>query len=224
MVYVLLWNDMIVLMTVSPGRPRSTEIDRRILEAVAELAVKVGYSRLTVEEVARHAGTSKPAFYRRYADLSETVPILLATRFGNDEDVDTGSIVSDFLTIQLRQAELFNHPLSRNALCGYLDAISLRPEQRAPFIEGYLQPRRAFTTVVLSRAVGRGEIEPFADADYVADLLTGPVIMRALLPGMPPIDATLVRQTVNTVLNEVGFTGVRVALDDIVFPVVGDES
>lgn len=205
-------------MVVAKGRPRSADIDRRILEVVAELAVEVGYSRVTVEEIARRAGTSKPAFYRRFPDIASTVPILLATRFGTDNDVDTGSVVTDFLEIQIRQCELFNDPLTKSALPGYIDAISTRPEAGIPFMQGYLAPRRAYTRVVLDKGRERGEIEHYEDSDYIADLLTGPVIMRGFLPGLPPVDAYLIRKTMDTTLDEIGYSGDRSALDNFSFP------
>lgn len=200
------------------GRPREAGIDARIVDAVAALVPKYGYSGLTVERVVQVAKTSKPAFYRRFKGISDVVPLILASRFGTDVDVDTGSVAADLLEIQIRQCELYNHVLTRSALAGFLDYLAIHPEDARPFIDGYLAPRRAYTHVVLDRGVARGEIPAGADPAYVADLLTGPVIMRGLIPGMPEIDAELVRRTVATVLNEIGYTGDRGMLDAFEFP------
>lgn len=200
------------------GRPRQADISIRLVQSFAELVPQVGYSQLTVEQLVRHAGTSKPAFYRRFSDMSELVPLILQSQFGTDEDVDTGSIVTDLLVIQLRQCALFDHALTRSALAGYLDYISMRPDAAAPFVNGYIAPRRAYTSVLLARAVERGEIAPYDDPAYVADLLTGPVLMRGLMPGMPRIDGSLVAKTVATVLDSIGYAGDRSALDDVQFP------
>lgn len=200
------------------GRPREAGIDVRIVAAVAELAPKYGYSGLTVERIVKHAGTSKPAFYRRFRGIADVVPLVLGTNFGDDTDVDTGTLAGDLLEIQIRQSELFNHPLTRGVFAGFLDYLSSHPEDAAPFVEGYLAPRRAFTSVLLARAEARGEIPAGGDPAYVADLLTGPVIMRGLMPAMPPIDADLVRRTVNTTLNEVSYSGDRSMLVEFDFP------
>ncbi len=194
------------------GRPRQPDLERRIIDAVAELVPVVGYSRLTVDQVVARAGTSKPAFYRRFADVAQVIPHILAERFGTDDDIDTGSIVTDLLEVQRRQCALFDDPLTRRALCGYLDAVSTTPDAAAPFVAGYIAPRRAFTSVMIARAVDRGEIEPYDDAAYIADLLTGPALMRGVMPGMAPIDAALVRRTVGTTLTELGYAGDRTAL------------
>ncbi|WP_427870064.1 TetR/AcrR family transcriptional regulator [Leucobacter luti] len=200
------------------GRPREAGIDARIVDAVAELVPQYGYSGLTVERVVKVAKTSKPAFYRRFKSIADVVPLILASRFGTDVDVDTGSVAGDLLEIQIRQCELYNHVLTRSALAGFLDYLAIHPDDAKPFVEGYLAPRRAFTHVLLDRGVARGEIPAGADPAYVADLLTGPVIMRGLLPGMPAIDAELVRRTVSTVLTEIGYTGDRSMLEDFEFP------
>ena len=50
-----------------------------------------------------------------------------------------------------------------------------------------------------ARAVERGETRPGVDTDWIGDLLTGPLLMRALLP-TGPIDANLARLTVETAL------------------------
>lgn len=92
---------------------------------------------------------------------------------------------------------------------GWRDEISAGTEQRLPFVDGNLAPRRRYTQVLLDSAVERGEIEPGADPDWVTDVLTGPLLMCALLPGMPTIDEVLIAHTVPAVLDSVGFTDER---------------
>ena len=57
----------------------------------------------------------------------------------------------------------------------------------------------AVPTVAPPRAVERGETRPGVDTDWICDLLTGPLLMRALVP-TGPIDANLARLTVETAL------------------------
>ena len=184
---------------------------------MAEIAGEVGYSGLTVGAIVQRAGASKPSFYRRFPNPASAVPAVLAAKFGVDSDVDTGSVVSDLLEIQVRQCRLFNDPITRNALAGYLDAMMRSPEDRDRYVREYLAPRRSHTAVVLDRAAERGEIAPYGDSDFVADLLTGPAILQGLLPGLPPIGRSLIFKTVNTTLNEIGYRGDRAALDHIEF-------
>lgn len=47
------------------GRPRDPHIDGAVLDATLTMLSETGYRRLSVEKVARRAGTTKPAIYRR---------------------------------------------------------------------------------------------------------------------------------------------------------------
>lgn len=194
----------------SSGRPRKASIDDALLDAFAAIVAERGFARLTIEDVVTRAGSNKPAFYRRFRDLAEMVPRYLAERHGLDADIDTGSLVQDLCEIQRRQVRLFSDPAVARGLVGWAAQVDADPARAEPFIAAYLAPRRSFTHVVLARAVERGEITAGADADWIADLLTGPLIMRVVLPGMPPITEELVVRTVNAALDALGFGGHRV--------------
>lgn len=57
-------------MTVSPlrgrGRPRRAEADLEILDAALAMLRTGGYRELSLDEVARRAGTAKSSIYRRW--------------------------------------------------------------------------------------------------------------------------------------------------------------
>lgn len=194
------------------GRPRNSSIDDHLLRAAAELVTERGYAGITVEEVVARAGTTKPAFYRRFRDLADLVPTLLTSRHGTDEDIDTGSLIGDLVEVQRRQRLLFTDPVVVRGVCGWLAAIDATPERGESFLAEYLAPRRAFTGVILQRAVDRGEIATGVDPGWIADLLSGPFMMRAMLPGMPPIDDRLVVQSVHAALDALGYWGERPGL------------
>ncbi|MDN5573012.1 MAG: TetR/AcrR family transcriptional regulator [Micrococcales bacterium] len=198
------------------GRPRNAVIDRRIIDAFAALVEERGFAHVTVDTVVERAGSNKPAFYRRFGSLAALVPALLASRHGTDEDIDTGSLVGDLLEVQERQRELFTDPPIARGLAGWASEADADPSLGTPFVDGYLAPRRAYTSVILGRAVARGEISAGADPDWIADLLTGPLLMRAVLPGMPCIDRRLVLRTVHAALDALAFEGGRgsIVIDD----------
>ncbi|MFT3796917.1 TetR/AcrR family transcriptional regulator C-terminal ligand-binding domain-containing protein [Microbacterium sp.] len=191
------------------GRPRNTDIDAAIMRAMAELIAERGYSRVTVDDVVARAGTNKPAFYRRFRDLADIVPRILAARHGRDDDIDTGALVTDLREVQRRQQQLFTDPVVTRGFAGWIGELSVHSERMRPFVEGYLAPRRAYTCVILGRAVMRGEIAPGADPAWIADLLTGPLLMRVVMPGLPPIDGALIAQTVDAALDVLGYVGMR---------------
>lgn len=60
------------------GRPRDTDIDDRIVEATRALLDEHGVEGVTLAAVAREAGVSRPALYRRYPDADSLLVGVLA--------------------------------------------------------------------------------------------------------------------------------------------------
>lgn len=60
--------------------------------------------------------------------------------------------------------------------------------------------------------MARGEIPAGAVPDWIADLLTGPLIMRVVLPGLPPLDDAFISQTVHATLDVLDYAGDRRAI------------
>ena len=81
------------------GRPRDLTMDESILVATIQLLSEVGYPRLTVAEVARRAGVSKPAIYRRWAQKSQLVVEAMVTQMPRRLPPDTGSTAGDLLAL-----------------------------------------------------------------------------------------------------------------------------
>lgn len=184
------------------GRPRNENLDRAILDAAAAIVESRGYGAVTIEAVATDAETTRAAVYRRHATVAELVIAVLADRFGLDPGVDTGSLEGDLLSIQRHRLELFNHPLVVRGLPGLVDDLSREPAIAELFSRDFLSPRRDATNRAIERAIARGEIRADADSEWVSDLLTGPLLMRAILPGLERVDDALVARTVEAALRE----------------------
>ncbi|MEU2042124.1 TetR/AcrR family transcriptional regulator [Nocardia niwae] len=188
------------------GRPRDTRVDTALLAAAARLIAERGYGALTLQAVADEAGTSRPALYRRYADRADLVVSVLIDRYGLHPGAeDLGGIEAELLGIQRHQMELFNDPVLRRALPGLLEDLHRTPDLARRFHEQFLRPRRASTATILDRAVARGEIAAGVDSEWLCDLITGPMLMRALMPALGPIDEEFVLLTVRSALAAVDY-------------------
>lgn len=189
------------------GRPRDSRVDSALLEAAAHLIAEHGYGALTFQAVAETAGTSRPALYRRYSCRADLVVSMLIDRYGLQPGAeDLGDIEAELLAIQRHQRELFNDPVLRRAVPGLLEELGRTPEVAHRFQEQFLRPRRRSTATILERAVARGEITAEVDPEWLCDLITGPMLMRALIPELGPIDETFVQYTVRSALDAVGLT------------------
>jgi AcrR family transcriptional regulator len=138
------------------GRPRDRQIDTAVLEATLAVLDESGYGGLTLEEVARHAGTSKPAIYRRWPSRQRLVLAALGQRLGPARAPDTGCTLCDldeclkvFVAAFRRMPPGVLGPL-------FADCAGDR-ELRTAFMTTLFDPPRAAVRETLERAHARGE-------------------------------------------------------------------
>jgi hypothetical protein len=124
-------------------------------------------------------------------------------RFGLNPAVETGSLRGDLLAVQRNQVEFFADPLVMRALPGLLDEAARDTTLGSQLFDAFVTPRRRSTARALERAVQRGDIPGAFDTEWICDLLTGPLLMRAILP-TGPIDENLAQLTVNAALGVLG--------------------
>ncbi len=58
-------------------------VDARIIDAAADCVIAFGVDRVTLAEIARRAGVSRPTVYRRWPDTQAILAALLTTRITN---------------------------------------------------------------------------------------------------------------------------------------------
>ncbi|MFD5870035.1 TetR/AcrR family transcriptional regulator [Streptomyces sp. NPDC060322] len=177
------------------GRPRSAEADAAILEATRASLVDLGWSKLTMGDVATRAGVAKTTLYRRWAGKNELVVDAVAVLFDELELPDLGSLAADVEAVVLQFAALLERPETKTALMAVV-AESTRDEALRDRIRNSIVARQK--RLVLQgreRAQGRGELplepDPAAAArtvDLIFDVIAGAVVHRALVSA-EPVDA-----------------------------------
>lgn len=187
-------------MSNGTGRPRDSTLDPKILQATEELLLEGGYAALTIDKIINRAGTSRPAFYRRYSGIPAVLLAMLVEKFGEPPAIDTGSIAQDLLAIQREQVRLFGNPLVHRCLAGFLDALHTDEALTNAFHNGFFAPRRQATQRALLRGADRSEVPHAVDLEWICDLLSGPLVMRATFPRLGPIDDVLAVSTVRAAL------------------------
>jgi AcrR family transcriptional regulator len=188
-------------MSVLRGRPRDTALDTAIANATEAVLLSHGYGAVNIDRVAKLAGTTRAAIYRRAKTRGELIVGLLVSRFGVDPAPDSGNLRQDLRLIQELQRNFFNDPVIRAALAGVLSDAHADDDLGAVFYERFMAPRRASVAAMLARAADRGEIPPPAEPSVISDLLTGPLLLRAVIAPIGPIDDTLLDTTIEAALN-----------------------
>ncbi|QNE74855.1 TetR family transcriptional regulator [Streptomyces finlayi] len=182
------------------GRPRSAAADEAILEATRASLVDLGWSKLTMGDVALRAGVAKTTLYRRWAGKNELVVDAVAVLFDELELPDLGSLSADIQGVVLQFAALLERPETRTALMAVV-AESTRDEAlRTRIRNSIVERQKRLVLLGRERAEQRGELpaEPDADtaartADLIFDVIAGAVVHRALVSA-EPVDAVWARR------------------------------
>ncbi|WP_211267094.1 TetR/AcrR family transcriptional regulator [Nonomuraea candida] len=183
----------------SGGRPRDQRIDAAVHRAVMDILNEKGYAKLTMEEVAARADTSKPALRRRWRSRQHLVVDALATTVGTTPTPDTGCTHCDLIAGISTLSQAFNGPVGRRALPALVADLADDQELASEFLDRYFHPRRATTARALRRGIERGDIRADADIDLLLDMLGSTTYYR-LLFGHLPITLELAEDVVNVVL------------------------
>jgi AcrR family transcriptional regulator len=190
-------------MSGKTGRPRDTSLDAAIAAATESVLLAEGYAAVSIDRVAKIAGTTRAAVYRRVKSRAELVVGLLIHRFGTSPAPDTGDLRQDIEHVQAVQRIFFADAVVRAGLAGLLSDTYADPTLGAALYDRFLAPRRLSVAAMLARAADRGQITPVDDPARISDILTGPLLYRTLVPAIGQIDDALVEATVNAALSTV---------------------
>ncbi|MGV9450333.1 TetR/AcrR family transcriptional regulator [Streptomyces sp. NPDC003635] len=174
------------------GRPRSAAADAAILAATREALVELGWSKLTLSDVAVRAGVAKTTLYRRWSGKNELVVDAVAELFDELELPDRGTLGADIEGVVLQFAAILARPEAKSGLMAVV-AESTRDEALRERIRASIVDRQK--RLVLegrSRAQARGELPPSTDeseaartVDLIFDVVAGAVVHRCLVSAEP---------------------------------------
>jgi AcrR family transcriptional regulator len=174
------------------GRPRDPQIDAAVLGATLAALDESGYGRLTLEQVARRAGTTKPAIYRRWPNRQRLVLAALAHRLGDAVAPDTGCTLCD-LDECLKVFVATFRRLPPDVIGPLFADCAGERELRDAFMATLFDPPRAAVKETLDRAHARGDLRDDVDRDLILDLIGSLVHYRTLFGHAPTTDAEIER-------------------------------
>ncbi|OBG23759.1 TetR/AcrR family transcriptional regulator [Mycobacterium sp. 852002-51057_SCH5723018] len=167
-------------MVVDFGRPRDPRIDAAVLRATVELLAETGYSGLLVSAIAKRAGTSKPAIYRRWPSKAHLVheavfPIGAATAVP-----DTGSLTEDLREMVRRTMEFLSTPAATAALPGLVGEMAADPTLHSALLERFAGVITGGLAERLEKAAARGEVRADVTAAELAEAVAGLTLVTLL--------------------------------------------
>jgi AcrR family transcriptional regulator len=174
------------------GRPRNQQIDVAALRATLAVLDESGYGGLTLEGVARKAGTTKPAIYRRWPSRQQLVLSALGQRLGEARAPDTGCTLCD-LDESLKVFVAAFRRMPPGVIGPLFAECAGNRELRAAFMTALFDPPRAAVRETLERAYARGDLRDDVDVGLILDLIGSLVHYRALFGHAATSDAEIER-------------------------------
>lgn len=169
------------IATRTPGRPRSEEARRAILESTLQLLQKTGFTDLSIEAIATKAGVGKATVYRWWPNKAELVMEAFVSAVEAELRIPTSGSAEKVIREQMKRwTRIFASPLGR-VIAAVIGAGQSDPEMLQAFRRQYVEPRRKEARKLLSEAMRTGEIRSNLNPDTILDILYGPLYMRLLL-------------------------------------------
>jgi len=163
------------------------------------LLAEDGRPGLSREKVARRAGVSVMAVYRRFSSIEDLLVTVASTPMsGRRPPPDTGTLRTDLVEMVRHRIALLARPSSRRGAAELLAAAAGSDRVRAATLIS-VEARRVETLSVLRRGRERGELRPDCDLDLLVDLLEGVVYYR-LLWRSAPLDEASVEGAIDSIL------------------------
>jgi AcrR family transcriptional regulator len=180
-------------MTIEIGRPRDPRIDSAVLRATVDLLGETGYADLSVDAIARRAGTSKPAIYRRWPSKAHLVHEAVFPINSGTDLPDTGSLADDVREMVRRTAAVLTTPAARAALPGLVGEMAADLTLHAALLERFAGILSRGLTERLEKALARNEVRPEVTAAELTEALAGITFLGLLTRGSSLDDAWVER-------------------------------
>jgi AcrR family transcriptional regulator len=186
-------------MTTDIGRPRDPRIDGAVLHATVDLLGETGYSALSVDAIARRAGTSKPAIYRRWPSKAHLVHEAVFPLSDATELPDTGSLTGDVREMMRRTVAVLTTPAAIAALPGLVGEMAADLTLHAALLERFGDILARGLTERLKDAESRGEVRPDVTAADLLEAIAG-ITFLALLTRAASLDEAWVERSATLIL------------------------
>jgi AcrR family transcriptional regulator len=175
---------MSVTTPLRRGRPRRQGLDDAILSATLKELARVGYSRMSLDTVARAAGTTKPTIYARFPSKAALATASLESLRRATPRHLTGDVRRDLI----EELTLLRSGALRSGGASMLGAVMAEehenPELLKLFRKHVVQPRRQNLRRILRAACDNGQLDPDADIELGITMLVGS-LHASLMAGKP---------------------------------------
>jgi AcrR family transcriptional regulator len=194
-----------------PGRPRSAQAHKAIIDATLELLAEEGFQGLSIEAVAARAGVGKTTIYRRWSSKEELVmeairhvqidvPVMETGNFRNDLAALLKTVYQGFMA--------HPYPFLGKLVLEFIGEYQTNPEIFQDALTQLIFPRFQRFFHMVEQAQAREEIRGDIDPELVLDLVAGSLyfrwIMRNLMPTSSTSPVDWIEQVIDAIMQGIG--------------------
>jgi AcrR family transcriptional regulator len=163
------------------GRPRSPEIDARLIDATLSLLREAGPEAVNIQAVAERSGIAKTTIYRRYSNRDAMLRAAIGSAVTPPPDPPSAD-VRDRVTWALSQVrEILGEVLGPGGVAALIEE---REPGFAGLVRDALDPYNDALVALINADVAAGRLRPNLDADAVVSLLMGSYLGELLRRGV----------------------------------------
>ena len=165
-----------------PGRPRSETKRQAILDATLALIDSLGFTGVSVDRIAEHAGVGKATIYRWWPNKAAvTMDAIFSVVDPAIPHPQTGSARQDLATHLRHMIRIFRGARTGPMIAGVLAQAQHDQELAAEVYARVQGPRRAGAKRILDDGIARRELRTDLDREAVLDAIYGPLYYHFLV-------------------------------------------
>jgi AcrR family transcriptional regulator len=194
-----------------PGRPRSAQAHKAIIDATLELLAEEGFQGLSIEAVAARAGVGKTTIYRRWSSKEELVMEAIRHVQIDVPVMDTGNFRNDLAALLKTVYQGFMahpYPFLGKLVLEFIGEYQTNPEIFQDALTQLIFPRFQRFFHMVEQAQAREEIRGDIDPELVLDLVAGSLyfrwIMRNLMPTSSTSPVNWIEQVIDAIMQGIG--------------------
>lgn len=155
------------------GRPRSADVDERILRETLDVVSEKGFSGVTINEICERAGVSRATFYRRFPNPPAAVAEAINAAF-EFHDLPTGDDPVEYLLeFALAMERTYSDPRIAPAVGFMIGEINAKPDVFERVQQGVRERRAHVRQAIEAMGALENQSGPPLDLDIVLVILSG---------------------------------------------------
>ncbi|WP_018931872.1 TetR/AcrR family transcriptional regulator [Gracilibacillus lacisalsi] len=167
--------------TFQRGRPRSSDVDKRILDATLTLLAEVGVEKISMETIATKAGVGKSSIYRRWKNKDELILAALEQLKPEFNISIKGKLEDVLFELSRNFTEQMNNPLGKQMLSLLMSTLSSNSQISESYWENHSLPKTKEISNLLQKYLEEENIRKEVNLDLVSEFLIGFIIYQLLL-------------------------------------------